>query len=1289
MRHLLIGCFLLFFLHSFAQNSPLPYTINWKNPIVSETVEDETVSFFHFQNAVYRDINTMFPYFSVTLPIANIAGGNENIEIILKNTKFQSLNKNTSGIKNIQKLPNTITIDAQIAYNRKKAFWQINFIPVIKNKFSGQIELLSSFDISYRPKTRQKTKNLKTKHTYAASSKLSTGTWVKIKTVSDGIYKMSFDELRSLGISVPQNVRLFGYGAGMLPLKNNEENFDDLVENSIYIENNHIYFYAQGANKWYYDETKEFYRHEQHLYSNSNYYFLTSDYQGGNANRVQSKEQAASAAAQNKTNFVDFAIHEKDIFNFLNSGTLWVGEKFDINRSQEFSFSFPTYSANNTVKAQLSLYAGASASSTFTVNAYDFSTTYSIPKITYSTNSALANNKTGIIEFTGNKNNDITINLTYNQPYASAESWLDFIEVNAVCELKLTTNFTEFWHYEKNAGTITNFSIKNTNSNSQVWDITDIRSIRKINATLNGSQLSFKIQTDSLHKFIVFNTQSANLLSPVTQGSDVGRVTNQNLHGSSQVDMIIVSHPDFLSYSKEIADLHRQQDNFSVIVATTTQVYNEFSSGMTDAGAIRNFVRMFYDRAKAEDEMPKYLLLFGDGSFDNKGNKSSDKKNTNFIPTFQSSGSLSKTNTFVIDDFYGLLDEHEGGQSSIDSDLLDIGIGRLPAKSTTEAANLTNKIKNYISPASYGDWRNTVCFIADDEDNNRHITDADKLAVSVKNNYPVFNIEKIYLDAFQQVTTSSGQRYPEAEKALNNRIKKGALIINYTGHANEEGWANEHILGINDINEWDNFNQLPIFMTATCEFSRYDDFEKTSGGELVLLNKNGGAIAMFSTTRLVYSHSNYTLNKNFYSYIFAKNDHNQSYRLGDIVRLTKTASGSSMNKRNFSLLGNPALKLAYPKDSIFTESITINDTTYTTSTSLKGTWSGEGAISHATPTLKALSKVTVTGFIQKASGTQFNDFNGTVYPTIYDKEYTITTLDNDGDGAFNFSIQNNIVYKGKATVKNGQFSFTFIVPKDIAYNIDYGKISYYAHAETSDALGVDQNLLVGDWENAANTDKTGPEIKLYLNDENFAFGGITNKSPIIYATVFDSSGINTIGNGIGHDITAILDDNTRNVYILNDSYEADKDSYQSGKIQYPLKDLETGEHSLKLKVWDVYNNSSETYTEFLVTESSELILEHIFNYPNPFTDKTAFYFQHNQPATSLDVLVQIYTVSGRLIKTIETTINSQGYRSPPIYWDGFDDYGHKIGRGAYIYRIKLRSPYGKTVEKYEKLVLLK
>jgi hypothetical protein len=694
------------------------------------------------------------------------------------------------------------------------------------------------------------------------------------------------------------------------------------------------------------------------------------------------------------------------------------------------------------------------------------------------------------------------------------------------------------------------------------------------------------------------------------------------------------------------------------------EVYNEFSSGAQDITAIKDLMRMFYERGNEGTPTLKYLLLFGDASYDYKNRIES---NTNFVPTFESVQSLHYINSYASDDYFGFLDPDEGVANA---DLLDIGIGRFVVSTPEEAKNAVDKVIHYAtSPQSMGNWRNVITFVGDDEDWNSHMTQANQLATFMDTAYPNYNVDKIYIDAYKQQTTAGGQRYPEVNEAINSSIEKGTLIMNYTGHGGEVGWALERILEVQDIQSWTNFDALSVFVTATCEFARYDDPERISAGEYVFLNPNGGGISLFTTARATFGGSNLSLNKGFYKYAFEEVN-GEHYTMGDLIRLAKLESTSSTNDKKFVLLGDPALKMSYPDYHVLTTGI------YNTK---------EGT---ETDTLRALSEITIEGTINDDDGTLLSNYNGQLHSIVYDKESDVTTRGQDATSPpYTFQLRKNIIYKGVTTVIDGKFSFSFIVPKDIAYNYGTGKISYYAQNESFDAHGHNLEITIGGSNNNSLVDTQGPIIELYMNDTTFKYGDFTNQNPVLYARIYDESGINTVGNSIGHDITAILDDESNKPYILNDFYESNIKGFQSGELNYPFSNLDPGEHEVKLRVWDVFNNSSEASLKFVVVDKEQLLISNAYNRPNPFSTDTWFEYNHNQANETVDVRIEIFDLNGRLVTTLQQNNTSSGFYPSPIRWDGTSSAGNRLPGGIYVYRIQLHDGNGQSAFATKKIVI--
>jgi hypothetical protein len=1193
-------------------------------------------------------------------------------KVTLTDMQFEPLTgKELRELKNAGIIGSEIELRQEWHMVRGNPALSVSFVPVRRNPLTGTIEKLISFSYSFVQQDPPfKSLDSPLAQLYPGNSVLSTGTWVMVKTTEDGIYRLTYNDLVDMGIPNPANVRVFGNGNRMLPKDNTAAMVTDLIENRIYVSSgsgvfgpgDYILFYGQGPVSWDLNQVTGIFEHRQHLYSDGSFYFITSS--SGGKGRIETRNAPSQQAAIFIEEFDDYQFHQQRLRNLVSSGREWRGEEFKGVTTRTFSFTFPNLNTERQVRLKWKATARSPVASSFVaIHNSSVVDQLNLARVVMgSKTTAYADEKEGTASFTATGNR-IDLSIRYNQGTPSAEGWLDYILLNARRSLAMTGSQMHFRdRLTAGDGRVGEFRISNTPTAVRVWDVTDPFDIAEVSTARSGSVTVFRESTARLNQYIAFT--GSGYLRPEM----IGRVNNQDLHAIRSTDLVIVSHPDFLAAASRLADHRRKNDGLRVVIVTPQQVYNEFSSGKPDLSSIRNFMKMLYTRAADESEMPRYLLLFGKGTNDNRpGNPSG----LNFIPTFQSRNSIHPVLSFVSDDFFGLLDEGEGelpGGNNLQG-LLDIGVGRLPVTTPEQANAVVNKIIGYESHS--GDWQNYLCFIGDDGDFNLHMEQADILAERVRSVYPVFNIEKLYLDAWPRIGTSVGQRFPGVNNAISERIRKGALIINYTGHGNELRLADENIIDVNDVRSWRNNDRLPVFMTATCDFSRFDDPARVSAGEWAFLNPSGGAIAMFSTTRLVYAYENFLLNQSFYRFILEKQHNGREMRLGDVMRLTKNDTPGSLNKRNFVLLGDPSMELAIPEYRVgYT---TINET----------------PVTQPSDTLKALSKITITGEITDEYNNRLNNFNGIVYNTIFDKINQVTTLGNDGSTRMTFETRNNIIYKGKSSATGGTFSFSFIVPRDIAYHYGPGKISSFASNGQSAASGFFKEIIVGGSNPDAAEDNEGPVIELFINDRNFISGGITNQSPRLLAFLSDSSGINTVGTGIGHDITLTLNNDPNSLIVLNEYYSADPDSYQFGTIEYPFSDLKEGNYNIRLKAWDVHNNSSEAALDFTVSKSSEFLVDRVFNYPNPFTGYTAFHFEHNRPDTSIDVLIQVFTVTGRLVKTLQTSINGTGFKPDPIPWDGLDDYGDRIGRGVYIYRIRLRTADGQTAEKYERLVILK
>ncbi len=1191
-----------------------------------------------------------------------------------------------------EELTSEFKVSSEIKYSGNQAIAIVSIVPLRNN--NGTIEKLNNFSLEFTTRgTRKRAARTKS----GTNSVLSEGTWFKVAIEEDGIFRLTkafFDEngFNSDQIN-PNQVNVYGNTGDQLPYDNSIFRHDDLVLNPIYFEGDnddsfengeYFLFYGDGPSSYEHTDGEDIlnFKRRKHLYSDLAYYFIRID--DVSPSRISSEGSVSSAPDYVSTSFDDFDYHETESVNLIKSGREWFGENFNISTQLLLNFNFPN-ALPETGYAEIC----AASRSIGGASSFDFSidnepnVNLSLSQTTSAVTADVASLGCSEFEFTPNSDN-IQVAIDYNKFNQDSEGWLNYLALQCRRELKMAGNFMDFRDQQATSAQITEYRIEDVfNSNSfKIWNITDPISPSLINFEINGTMVSFKSEAAELETFVAFNNSA--FLTPTY----VSAVENQNLHALSDIDMVILANANLVAAADNLAQFHTDR-GLVIAVTTPEQVYNEYSSGNPDVTAIKMLMKMLYDDAAGDEELaPKYLCILGDGTYQNRNISSTS---TNVI-SFQSENSISPVFSYISDDYFGLLDEDE---SDLPTDKMDIGIGRIIARSTQEAQQMVDKIRNYgainttpdggafcigdANNSPFGSWRNKIVFVSDDQDGNQidgnvHMRYSDELADTISLHNNEFNIEKIYADAYQQTSTPGGERYDESKDKINRIVQDGAFLVNYIGHGGEKGWAHERILDIPTIRSWTNSNRLPVFVTATCELTRFDDPDFLSAGELVYLNPEGGAIAMLTTTRIVFSGSNQALARAFYSAGFGTGSH-PNLTLGEVYRDTKNAVNNA-NQKNFSLIGDPALVMSHPKKGVLT-------------TEINGI-----PISQFTDTLKALQTVTVSGLVVDGNGATLTDFNGFVYPTVFDKERQLFSLANDATEDNNvipypFKLTNSVLYNGKASVSEGVFEFTFVVPKDINYQVGDGRISYYCVDGSIDGHGEYSDFKIGSSDNSITLNDQGPLINLFLNDESFISGGLTDETPILLAFLEDENGINTVGNGIGHDLKAVIDENTSQAIVLNDYYEADEDSFQSGQIRFQLSELEEGEHTLSLKAWDTHNNSSEQLIDFSVVTSEELALDHVLNYPNPFTTRTEFMFEHNAACNTLDVQIQVFTVAGNLVKTINERINSSGYRVNGIEWNGRDDFGDELARGVYVYKVEVTTPEGLNTEEFQKLVLLK
>ena len=1124
---------------------------------------------------------------------------------------------------------------------------------------------------------------LQYKFSTVKNSVLSQGTWYKFSVDTTGVFKIDASFLQKLGINTseinPKNIRIFGNGGQLLPQLNSEFRYDGLQENAIFVQgeddntfngNDFVLFYAKGPHDWLINtQQQNQIRHRNNIYADKAYYFLTVD--NGLGKRIQNDAIITAPETLQISTFNDYLVYENDEVNLFSNGQQWLGKNLSINNSFTVNFDFSDLEPSENIYVRVSGVIESFSTSTMEIRVNG----QNLGDINFPAMSSSSNNLTLAIprEFINDiavNTSEIAVQVTYNNNgNPSARAHLDYIEL--IGTKKLTANnrqfsFRSFAAANASVTDIVQYTIQNTSSSNQIWNVTDYINPKLVTNQSTGNQFVFKTSGGQLNEFMVLN--ETDYFTPEVLQTSL--VTNQNLHSLFDIDYVIVSPNNLMGEANRLAAYHRQNSGLAVSVIDIQQIYNEFSSGAPDLTAIRDFVRHLYLNASSAQKRIKYLALFGDSSYDYKDRISS---NNNIIPAYQSFESFNLATSYVTDDYYGMMDATEGLLTT--NDKQDVATGRFPVTTLSEAKSAVDKVLSYYDATAFGDWRNSITLIADDPDNAGEFIlqqTVEDIADDVAFNKPEFNLTKIYSDAFVQQTSSGGEKYPDVNEAINNAVETGTLVVNYFGHGGEDGWADERILEVEQINAWRNPNTLPLLITVTCEFSRFDNPLRPTAGEFVFLNTNGGSTSMITTTREIFISVGQRFNRVLAQKLFRFN--NEDYTIAQALIETKNDPNSpNSNQRLFIyFFGDPAMKLAQPKPNVKLTKMNGID------------------VSQSLDTLKALSKISLEGIVTDPSDNLLTNYNGTLSTTIFDKSIDRTTLDNDNFGrTLTFDAVESKIFRGKASVKNGVFKFDFIVPKDIRIAYGKAKVSLYADNQQEDKSGFNQEIIIGGINENAPEDTTGPTVKLFMNDESFIDGANTNESPFFIAVLEDASGINTSITAVDHDIVAILDGDQANPYILNDFYQTDLDDFTKGKAKFPFRNLEVGPHTITFKCWDTYNNPSEATLNFVVVDDRELVIENVLNYPNPLINYTQFWFNHNKPNEPLEVQVQLFTVSGKLIKTINQTVQTEGTLSRSISWDGLDDFGNKVGKGVYVYKLIVRATLSNArASKFEKLVIL-
>lgn len=1139
---------------------------------------------------------------------------------------------------------------------------------------------------------------------YVPTSALATGQWVKIGVTQEGIYKVDQSHLATLGLSnnpFPSNtVRLYGQTGAMLSENIDQTYIDDLVEIPIETASNYFMFYAPGPHQWKYDTVAKKFNYVKNLYSDTAWYFMT-------VNATGTPKRITTLAAENRpttsivNTYTHRYAHENARFNLLSSGKEWVGENFTSNNGTR-TFTIPW---SNPISSPLQLFThltsrslGANANYAVSINDQSVQN-INLAGVTGGLLDEYARDAKTLtpIAFSSISNtNSIALKIQYSSTANGAEGWLNRFSLQGQRRLIPDNNTSSF--YFRNTGLIHPDSIADyrisapLNNGSptifppetRVWNTSNPLNPQQVVITNTGGEINFKASVEILKEYALFNPSQT--LTPIIPSN--ASIPNQNLHGlahggtnntgTNTYNGLIIVHPSLLSTANRLAAFHQSQYGYSDAVITTTQLYNEFGAGIPDPSAIRNGIKLFYDLSKpitgSIAKTLQYVVLFGAGSYDYKNIISTSR---NLVPTYQSTNSLSPLLTYTSDDFYALLNNSDDINLLNDAPL-SIAVGRLPVGNLQEANTLVDKIIRYHQPNNSttntdNSWRNQLVFIADDKDQNLHLNDAESIAATAIATNPAAHARKIYLDAFPLVSGAGGSRYPSVSDAIVNQVLQGALIVNYSGHGNHLRLSEEAVISAAEVNRFNNPNKLPLFITASCDFDPFDQPNKPSIARTLLYGSKNGAIALLTTTRLVFAYSNRIMNQNYLQLAmepFTNNPSGRLYRsLGQATMDAKNRSnllnGDPLNSRKFALLGDPAIQLAFPELPMQLNE--IKDITNNTTIGFNDS-------------LMALHKYRLSGQVSQSNGSIHTSFNGVANIMVYDQAQTVFTLGNTPESPrTDYSTESSILFNGKATVANGLFSIDFVVPKDISFGPGKANIRLFAQSNSNTTLAAAGALpirIAGSM-GIIIRDTTGPAIRLFLNDTAFKNGGITSENPILIAQLYDTSGINATGNGIGHDIVLVKNNDDRNSIILNSFFSNDLNQYQRGTIRYQLPTLPEGKYQLKLKAWDMVNNSNQALLDFVVSKQEKLKIANVRNYPNPFRangGSTTFAFEHNQPNTELLVEIQIVNSAGALVKRIQKIVKTEGTRNIEIKWDGTSSEAIKNTSGVYYYKLTI-SPF--------------
>ena len=1094
---------------------------------------------------------------------------------------------------------------------------------------------------------------------YAASSKLSQGSWAKIEVKETGMQFLSDATIRSLGFADPSKINIFGYGGIMIP--DNLNSPDDLpVVPSQRVEGGYLFF-GNGFVGWDNKRNSEaLYSHVSHPYSDVSYYFISDCLDN---RREIEKSEAVSATGEPLTEFTERIVHEQDLSLPMTSGRLMLGEDFKTMSSRSFKFQLPGNKGDALMTTSFgSKSMGGTSSLMFTANGKQLESTKNDQMAFSASKLIVTTTTTKTIE---NPGEVLDLNIKFTGGTSVSIAALNYIEIEYPRELKMNAGELYFYISPK---TPSNVSISGCSASTVVWDVTDSENPMLMTTSLSGTTLSFASEA-GYHEYVAFEP------SKITRAATTGpRVINQDIHSLEAPGMLVICPAEYTSAARRLETLHQKTDGLTLAILTPEEIYNEFSSGKPDVSAFRKLLKMWYDRGQGEaGTYPEYCLIMSRPTYDNK-QLTTLVKNCGYprVPIWQSPTGETETTSYSTDDYIGML-EDVTANFNIGTAKINVAVGRMPVKSLSEANTAIDKLEEYLLNPDLGAWRNNIMVIADDQDSGVHLEQAEAVFEAMRSTRKgqEFLCEKLYLDSYPIEYTSTGAAYPQASKRLFSKWNEGLALINYIGHANTKSWGHEFLLTWPDIISMSN-TRLPFIYAATCEFMRWDA-DDISGAEALWLLPNSGVIGMICPSREVLISANGVLNKSTAQFVFEEDAEGNPLSVGAIMKNGKNVSNTGTNKLRYAIIGDPSLKLPWPTLDVNIEE--VNGVDVTTSEDF--------------PVLKARQNVTLSGHVADRYGKMLEDFNGIAEIVMYDAEKVITTNANGSDGVEStYNDRKTRLFVGRTKVTDGKWTTSFTMPSEIENNYSPALISMYAYDEQGrEANGSCERLYAYGYDESVPDDFEGPKIiEFYINHANFVSGDQVSPTPVMTAKFYDESGISVSEAGIGHNISLDLDGKTYFDDVAQ-YYIPDENEPGKGSVTYALGEIEQGEHTLRFTVWDNANNSTTATLDFKISALWKPSIETLTTDVNPATSNVNFIVATDGSTSSMECVIEVYDVWGRRVWRNTAPSFSGGNARTTLGWDLNDTGGSRVPGGVYLYKATVKTTAGATVTKTKKLIV--